>query len=685
VTAPKPTRIHTWSTLSLIVTAMAMLSLRVSLCQAEEATASEKAPPSIAAVKVTEPPLIDGKLDDACWRQASHIAGLWRTDHDAPELEKTEAWLCYTSKAIYVAFRCYDSEPAAIKATQKKRQGSFGDDDWVGFWLDVAPDSLGFFYSFRVNPAGTQFDSTPGGTSEKVEWKGDWRAAAAIDAQGWSAEMEIPFSILRYPDGQTSFRFDVSRQLARKQDYAIWPAGFARTFDADACARWTGIATPPVPFRSCFMPYALSVFSEDDEDREPLTAGLDYKGTFPNGVVGMAAINPDFRNLEDVVETIDFTFVERYLPEYRPFFQEGRGFFPPSSIFYSRRIADFDWGLKSFGRIGSNGFGVLDTYRRGGENHLAWEFDHYLGTTGMVALFGAAPRLPDEPRNVSGGVYADRSWPFDGGSKFASVSWTGSRTAGEGGDDEQFEFHTGQSRNQGMGYHLGYSTVGPEFTAQDGYVPETGVHLAMANLDWNRSYDQGALQGKQWHASYDVGQSKDSPRRQLWLQGGLDWRNGITFCGGGGAGDRDGFDDAGYWLGGVWTRNDRYRRGDWSVAWGETLGFRSQYHSLSQAFRITRRWYGEIRAERNDSAQFADDGETILPPDITRQVVLTHSYDLSDERTLSGRMVMRDGNTNFYLAYRQRVRKGTDVLIVVGDPNADEWVSRLAVKAMWCY
>jgi hypothetical protein len=65
--------------------------------------------------------------------------------------------------------------------------------------------------------------------------------------------------------------------------------------------------------------------------------------------------------------------------------------------------------------------------------------------------------------------------------------------------------------------------------------------------------------------------------------------------------------------------------------------------------------------------------------------VLTHSYDLSDERTLSGRMVMRDGNTNFYLAYRQRVRKGTDVLIVVGDPNADEWVSRLAVKAMWCY
>jgi hypothetical protein len=665
---------------------MAMLLVCAWPCQAEEAAAGEKAPPSIAAVKVTEPAVLDGKLDDACWQQATHVAGFWRTEHDAPEFERTEAWLCYTPKAIYVAFRCYDSEPAAIKATQKKRQGSFGDDDWVGFWLDVAPDSLGFFYSFRVNPAGTQFDSTPGGTSEKVEWRGDWRAAAAVDAEGWSAEMEIPFSILRYPDGQTCFRFDVSRQLARRQDYAIWPAGFARTFDADACARWTGIATPPVPFRSCFMPYALSVFSEDDEDRDPLTAGLDYKGTFPNGVVGMAAINPDFRNLEDVVETIDFTFVERYLPEYRPFFQEGRGFFPPSSVFYSRRIEDFDWGLKSFGRVGTNGFGVLDTYRRGGENHLAWEFDHYLGTTGMVALFGAAPRLPDEPRNVSGGVYADRSWPFDGGSKFASVSWMSSRTAGEGGDDQVIEFNTGQSRTQGLGYHLGYFAIGPDFTAQDGYVPETGVRSFHGQLEENRSYDQGALQSRFLYLYGSLGESEKGKRRSLGLGHDWHWRNGVSLFVGGDDGERDGLATSGYWLGGIWNRNDRYRTGRWSYQWGERLGFPSRYLSLSKCFRISQRWSGELRLERNNSAELDEDDESvIIPPETTRQAVLTATYDISDERSLSGRMVIYGGNTNFYLAYRQRVRKGTDVLIVVGDPNADEWVSRLAVKAMWCY
>jgi len=669
----------------LLIAAMAVLLLRAWPCRAGEVANDEKAPPSIAAVQVTGPPLIDGKLDDACWQQASHIAGLWRTDHDAPELEKTEAWLCYTSKGIYVAFRCYDSEPAAIKATQKKRQGSFGDDDWVGFWLDVTNKGSGF-YSFRVNPAGTQYDSTPGGTSEKVEWKGDWRAAAAVDETGWSAEMEIPFSVLRYPKGQDCFRFDVSRQLARKQDYAIWPAGFARTFDADTCARWTGIATPPVPFRSCFMPYALSVFSEDDEDRDPLTAGLDYKGTFPNGVVGMATINPDFRNLEDVVETIDFTYVERFLPEYRPFFQEGRGFFPPSSIFYSRRIEEFDWGVKSFGQIGLDGFGVFDAYSRGGGNHLIWSFDHQMGTNSHAAVFGASPRLPDEPRNTTAGVYVDRGWPFEGGSKYVMASWIGSRTGGEGGDDQRCELQLGQDYNaQGLGWGLSYSAVGSDFVAQDGYVPETGVRMMGTNLRRRNSYDEGALQAAYWRTYYDAGQSEDGRRRGSGLEGVLDWRNGVTLSGGANFGVRDGFDDSGYWIGGLWTRNDRFRTGGWGMTWWEVLGYSSEYQQTHQAFRISDRWYGEIRLERSRSAEFADDGETVLPPDTKRQMILTHSYDLSDERTVSGRMVMRDGNTNFYLAYRQRVRKGTDVLIVVGDPNADEWVSRLAVKAMWCY
>ncbi len=676
----------------LFISMLALLLSLVAVGWAADPTPAAAAPtagkepaPNIAAVQITEPPAIDGRLDDACWQQASHVAGFWRTAHDLPEFERTEAWIAYTSKAIYVALRCYDSEAGSIKATQRKRQGSFSDDDYVGFWLDVAPDAGGSFYSFRVNPLGTQLDSTPGGTSEKVEWKGDWRAAAAIDTEGWSVEMEIPFSILRYAKGQTCFRFDLARQLARRRDYAIWPAQFARAGDAANCARWTGISMPPVPFRSCFMPFALTVFSEDDEDRELLTLGLDYKGTFPNGIVGLATVNPDFRNLEDVVEKIQFTSVERYLPEYRPFFQEGSGFFPGSNVFYSRRIENFDWGLKSFGRVGANGFGILDAYSRGGKNHLIWEFDHRFGTTGGASVYGVAPRLPGEPRNTTWGMGASREWPFEGGGKYANGSWSMSQTAGDGGDDEWLEFETGQYRQQGLGWRLAYSTVGPEFVAQDGYVPETGVRIVDMDVEKGHSFDEGAVESKGWNLHYDTGQSEDGRRRHTWAEGGIDWRNGLSLFGGAGPGEKDGFSDGGYWAGGNWTRNDRFHKGGWGAAWWHILGFPSTYYWASQAFRITDRWCGEVRVERNDSAQFADDDETILPPDTKRQLVLTHTYDLTDERTLAGRIVIRDSNRNFYLAYRQRVRKGTDLLIVVGDPNADEWVSRVAVKAIWCY
>jgi hypothetical protein len=65
--------------------------------------------------------------------------------------------------------------------------------------------------------------------------------------------------------------------------------------------------------------------------------------------------------------------------------------------------------------------------------------------------------------------------------------------------------------------------------------------------------------------------------------------------------------------------------------------------------------------------------------------VLTTSYDLTDEKTVSARLVRRAAATNVYAAYRQRVRRGMDLLVVVGDPNAEEWVSRLAVKAIWCF
>ncbi|UCC67212.1 MAG: carbohydrate binding family 9 domain-containing protein, partial [Armatimonadota bacterium] len=668
---------------SWILVATAALTLLPPAVAAEGAGEPEAAPPSIPAVKVTEPPLIDGLLDDACWQQATHIEGFWRQTVDAPEIERTEAWLCYDGRAIYAAFRCHDSRPSQIRCDQKKRQGTLWRDDCVELGLDV--ESTGHIeYAFQVNPAGTQRDEVPGGTSEKIEWKGDWRAAARVDDAGWSAEMEIPFSILRYPDGQDCFRFWVRRRLAREEDESCWPPGFARRSDTEERARWSGILTPPLPFRYVVMPYALSVASEYEEERETLTGGLDFKGTFPNGLVALATYNPDFRNIEDVVETIDFTYVERYLPEYRPFFQEGEWHMPSEQIFYSRRVEELDVGAKVFGTLGSHSLGLLDTYARGGENHLACNYEHLFGTKGAASFSAVDRRVPGEPHNVAYGLFARRDWMFTGAGRYlyAWRPWT--RTEGEGGDDSAVSVGTGFWQNEGLGWNLGYSAVGSEFDARDGYVPETGVRNASVGLHHRLRYDESALQERYWRAESRTGESEAGRRASMLLEHARHWRTGWSAWFGTIHGERDGFDVATNFTGVEWNRLDIYHRGQIDVDWGERYGEPYYYQSLVQTFHPIQRCSAELRAERVYAADL-DDDRNVIPPEWSRQVVLTTTYDVTQEKTVSARLVRRGSNSNVYAAYRQRVRKGMDLLIVAGDPNADEWVSRLAVKAIWCF
>ena len=652
-------------------------------CGADAAAQTESIPPSVSAVTVAAPPVVDGALDDPCWQQATHIDGFWREQVDAPELERTEAWLCRDSTAVYVAFRCHDSRPSEIRAGQRKRQGDIHLDDSVGILLDVE-DKGTSFYEFSVTPAGTQNDAVPGGTSEKIEWRGDWQAAARRDERGWTAEMAIPFSVLRYPEGQQRFRFLLTRRLARERDQSAWPACWARRQDGSQCARWTGLMLPKRPFSYVLMPYLLSVASKDEgEDEKWLTGGLDVKGTFPNGAVALATYQPDFRNIEDVVESIDFTFVERRLPEYRPFFREGEGYGPPRELFYSRRVKEFDWGAKTFGTVGSHRFSLLDAWRSGGENHLVWNYQRLFGTEGHLAFSGADRAVPGEPDNAAHGVGTYWSRTFAGGDRWVSGDWYGSRTEGDGGDGGAVNVAAGMSRTQGFGWSAEYDSVESDFRADDGYVPETGVRQNSLRLSYDRSYDEGALQDQMVSASYRTGTSPDGDRRNFYAAWSPSLRNGLGAWIEGSLGERDGFDVKSAFIGPSWNAKDAYHKGNIGYEWGERYGQPSRYWRFNQAFRPTQRWSAEINASGLYAASL-DDGN-VLPPEWVRQLVVTTTFDISTERTVSARLVRQDGHTNMYAAYRQRVRTGMDLLVVVGDPNAEEWVSRLAVKAIWCF
>jgi hypothetical protein len=357
---------------------------------------------------------------------------------------------------------------------------------------------------------------------------------------------------------------------------------------------------------------------------------------------------------------------------------------PSEQLFYSRRVEELDLGAKVFGTLGSHGIGLLDTYGRGGENHLACNYEHLFGTTGVASFSTVERRVPGEPHNVSYGLFARRDWPFTGAKRYVYAWRPWTRTEGEGGDDSAVSVGTGFWRNEGLGWNLGYSAVGSEFEARDGYVPETGVRNASLGLQHRLRYDESALQEKYWRAEGRTGDSEAGDRSSVVVEHARHWRTGWSAWVGSIHGERDGFHVATSFIGTEWHRQDMYHRGQIDVDWGERYGEPYYYQSLVQTFHPRQRCSAELRAERVYAADL-DGDRNVIPPEWSRQVVLTTTYDVTQEKTVSARLVRRGSNTNVYAAYRQRVRRGMDLLVVAGDPNAEKWVSRLAVKAIWCF
>ncbi len=159
-------------------------------------------------------PKIDGIIDDGCWKTATHADAFFRFQSLEPVHEQTEAWLCADRSHLYVAFHCQDSHPELIRASETQREGDIGHDDIVG----VAIDSQGTQRNasqFEVNARGTQQTQLEQGTADNLTWAGDWRAATHRVADGWTAEISVPFSMLRYPRGATSFGIALIRYVSR--------------------------------------------------------------------------------------------------------------------------------------------------------------------------------------------------------------------------------------------------------------------------------------------------------------------------------------------------------------------------------------------------------------------------------------------------------------------------------------
>jgi hypothetical protein len=322
-------------------------------------------PPMATAIRVSQAPAMDGKLDDPIWATATAVTDFRQVDpHEGqPASERTEVRVLYTDDALYIGIRAFDDSASQI-AHHLGRRDTFTQSDDFRVLIDSYHDHRTAF-RFDITPTGVKGDIQFGddGNFSDQSWDPVWEAKTSVDSLGWTAEERIPFSQLRFsraPDQIWGIRF--VRTILRKNEFDLFPfVGKTENGFVSRFAHLGGLHNIPAPRRLELLPYTSGsgTFQPAGPVGDPFSktsaysgnAGLDLKYGVNSFVTLDATINPDFGQVELDPSFVNLTAFEQFLPEHRPFFVEGADIFnfgggsgglanfgSTPRFFYSRRI-----------------------------------------------------------------------------------------------------------------------------------------------------------------------------------------------------------------------------------------------------------------------------------------------------------------------------------------------------------
>jgi len=340
------------------------------------------APPEMSAFRLSQAPVIDGKvLGDDAWNGAVPATGFWQIQPDdgQPSSQNTEVFVGFTEDALYIAMVAYDDDPAGIIVTDSRRDSSLDDTDSFLVIIDGLLDRQNG-YVFGTNAAGLDYDGQvtnqgvgdfqAGGGGFNLSWDGIWTVRSQISEQGWSTEMKIPFTTLRYGSGKEQvWGINFQRNIRRNNEVAFWaPLELNRNiYRVSEAGTITGIAPPPLRNLQV-TPYVLGSTQRGGEltsSESGQEFGFDIKYSVTPSLTLDATYNTDFAQVEVDDQQINLDRFNLFFPEKRPFFLENAGQFAvgnPASVemFFSRRVGlgqggepiPIDGGLRLSGKIG---------------------------------------------------------------------------------------------------------------------------------------------------------------------------------------------------------------------------------------------------------------------------------------------------------------------------------------------
>ena len=324
-----------------------------------------QAQPAVKAVRLTEPIVLDGKLGEAFWKDENAVTDFTQRDpvEGAKASERTVIDIGFDDEAIYVGARMYDANPKLIEA-RLVRKDVLITSDQIMFYVDPYLDKRTGYY-FGINAAGTLYDGTLYNDGwDDNSWDGVWEGKVNIDEKGWTAEIRIPYSQLRFQQkDQYVWGVNFKRTIARKNetDYLVLRPKTENAF-VSRFAEMKGMADIKPQRRIEIIPYATSKAEfTHPEAGDPYNdgsgfdpgMGADMKFGLGTNLNLDATVNPDFGQVEVDPAVVNLSDVETFFQEKRPFFIEGSSTFNFGEggatnywgfnwsnplLFYSRRI-----------------------------------------------------------------------------------------------------------------------------------------------------------------------------------------------------------------------------------------------------------------------------------------------------------------------------------------------------------
>jgi len=428
-----------------------------------------------------------------------------------PATQKTNVYLGYDYKSLYVVWLCFDTEPGRIRAHLVRRENIY-DDDFVEITLDTFRDQRHGLV-FAANPLGVQADGlwTEGSNNNPDNsWDTVWNSQGKLTPHGYIVWEQIPFRSLRaHGSGLQTWGVTLLRSIPRASESDYWPRVSSRV---SGRLNQEGLFenVDPAGERGNLQlnPYASMRGFKSLDTRDPLNPrfdqkvaqgkiGLDSKFVFHDSLVLDTTINPDFAQVEsdEPQNTINQRF-EVFFPEKRPFFLENANYFnvqgstfggPNTTLLFTRRIADPSYGVRLTGKDGPWNLGFLFADDKSPGEVVADNDPSF----GKKAYFSVARVTHDLGANSSiGFIYTDREFVgdfnrvggMDGNWKMGKnwnasfhsvVSSTETRSNGYSfGQDHETQLD-GEGRR--FTYLLQYQDITPQFQTEVGFVRRADI------------------------------------------------------------------------------------------------------------------------------------------------------------------------------------------------------------------